>query len=136
MAETIYGNGNVNLIKNFLRDIFNSSQRQLIPLVYLLLLDLICRFIFLLVFFLHRPKRSPLAWFFNFELESELKARAFAIVGGKRYLAVEFLHDLLGDSETKTYTIDVKLLAILYEAEQFKEFMMILLRNPNTCVRY
>ena len=101
-----------------------------------MLLDLIRRFFFLIVFFLNQFNWSFLAWFLNFKLESELKARAFAIVRGKRYFAVEFLHDLLGDSETKTYTIDVKLLAILYEAEQFKEFMMILLRNPNTCVRY
>ena len=101
-----------------------------------MLLDLICRFFFVLVFFPNRFKWRFLGWFLNFELESELKARAFAIVGGKRYFAVEFLDDLLCDSQTKTYTIDVKLRAILYEAEQFKEFMMILLRNPNTCVRY
>ena len=77
-----------------------------------------------------------LALILLFELESELKARAFAIVGGERYFAVEFLHDLLGDSETKTYTIDVKLRAVVHEAEQFKEFMMVLFRNPNACVRY
>ena len=74
--------------------------------------------------------------FIDVEPESELKASAPTFFGGKGYLAVEFLHDLLGDSETKTYTIDVKLRAVVHEAEQFKEFMMVLFRNPNACVRY
>ena len=69
------------------------------------------------------------------EFEGELEAGAFAIVRGKRYLAVEFLNDLLSDCETKTYTIDVKLRAIIYETEQFKQLMMVLLGNPNTRVR-
>ena len=55
--------------------------------------------------------------FIDVELESELKASAPAFFGGKGYLAVEFLDDLLGDSETKTYPINVKLLAVIHKPE-------------------
>ena len=77
---------------------------------------------------------SSLTLNFLVEINEEGEGGTLANVWVKQNLTTEILSDLLRNVKSKSNSFGVELLRVVKKPEQFEQFVMVFLLDPNTCV--